>query len=136
MKALTLTQPYATLVAIGAKTIETRSWSTKYRGRVAIHAGRKAGSIQFVFQAEPFRSALQLTDNSTLALPLGAVVAIADLVDVVPTVSVADELNAQELAFGDYSAGRFAWILRDVERLARPMPCRGALGLWEWRNGE
>ncbi|MFL5577327.1 MAG: ASCH domain-containing protein [Gemmatimonadaceae bacterium] len=40
MKALTLTQPWATLVAIGAKTIETRSWPTHYRGEVAIHAAK------------------------------------------------------------------------------------------------
>ena len=40
MKVLTLTQPWATLVAIGAKRIETRSWSTKYRGPLAIHAAK------------------------------------------------------------------------------------------------
>ena len=40
MKALTLYQPWATLVAIGAKKIETRSWSTPYRGPLAIHAGK------------------------------------------------------------------------------------------------
>lgn len=40
MRALTLHQPWATLVAIGAKRVETRSWATTYRGPVAIHAGR------------------------------------------------------------------------------------------------
>src|SRR5690348_17556570 len=40
MKALTLTQPWASLVAIGAKRIETRSWSTSYRGPLAIHAAK------------------------------------------------------------------------------------------------
>src|SRR5271166_4355910 len=40
MKALTLTQPWATLVAIKAKRIETRSWRTSYRGPFAIHAGK------------------------------------------------------------------------------------------------
>ena len=40
MKALTLTQPWASLVACGAKTIETRSWRTPYRGPVAIHAAK------------------------------------------------------------------------------------------------
>src|SRR3954451_22243677 len=38
--ALTLTQPWATLVAIGAKQIETRSWGTSYRGWLAIHAAK------------------------------------------------------------------------------------------------
>jgi activating signal cointegrator 1 len=40
MKAITLTQPWATLVAIGAKRIETRSWPTNYRGPLAIHAAK------------------------------------------------------------------------------------------------
>ena len=40
MKALTLHQPWATLVAVGEKRIETRSWSTDYRGPLAIHAGK------------------------------------------------------------------------------------------------
>jgi hypothetical protein len=43
MKGLTLTQPWATLVAIGAKRIETRSWPTRYRGLLAIHAGAGLG---------------------------------------------------------------------------------------------
>ncbi len=40
MKALTLTQPWASLVAVGAKRIETRSWETNYRGTIAIHAAK------------------------------------------------------------------------------------------------
>lgn len=41
MKALTLIQPWATLIMLGEKQIETRSWNTKYRGKLAIHAGKK-----------------------------------------------------------------------------------------------
>lgn len=43
MKAVTISQPFATLVALGAKTLETRSWATKHRGDLAIHAGQKSG---------------------------------------------------------------------------------------------
>ncbi len=45
MRTLTLTQPWATLVALGAKTIETRSWQTSYRGPLAIHAGQGLGPV-------------------------------------------------------------------------------------------
>ena len=48
MKAITLTQPWATLVAIGAKRIETRSWRTFYRGPLAIHAGKTLPAYQFL----------------------------------------------------------------------------------------
>lgn len=93
MKALTLWQPWASLIAVGAKTIETRSWSTKYRGPLAIHASK---------HYEPFRidedhgwvSGSQMLwdrdgDLSSHSyfhpVPLGAVVATAQLIDCVPT---------------------------------------------------
>ena len=38
MKVLSLTEPYATLIKMGIKTIETRSWKTNYRGELYIHA--------------------------------------------------------------------------------------------------
>lgn len=45
MKVITLIQPWATLVALGEKKIETRSWSTNFRGRIAIHAGKKIDNL-------------------------------------------------------------------------------------------
>jgi hypothetical protein len=41
MKVISIIQPWATLIAIGEKKFETRSWSTKYRGELAIHASKK-----------------------------------------------------------------------------------------------
>lgn len=40
MKAISLTQPWATLVHLGAKRVETRSWYTSYRGQLVIHAAK------------------------------------------------------------------------------------------------
>ena len=149
MKALTLTQPWATLVAMGAKRIETRSWSTSYRGPLAIHAG--AGPSTFGWpqlnhicnHTEPFRSVLKLDGRHPYeALPTGAIVAVAELVGVVPVTSVHQHtlidwpLTQQERAFGDYSAGRYAWLLADVRALPEPIPARGALGLWDWTPPE
>src|SRR5688500_9822529 len=84
IRALTLHQPYATLVAVGAKTIETRSWSTNYRGRIAIHAakglaGMTAAEFVRLCSSEPFRSELG-TEGELLAR--GVVLATADLFDV------------------------------------------------------
>lgn len=79
MKAITLTQPWATLVAIGAKKIETRSWATGYRGRLAIHAAKGASEIgwpqlnHICRNTEPFRFALKLPDRIEISLPLGAI---------------------------------------------------------------
>ncbi len=136
MKALTLTQPWATLVAIGAKTIETRSWSTSYRGPVAIHAAKGFPKWARAFTMEPVcyeavRYANQRPADLLAAYPLGVVLATARLVNVLPTEKI-NGISAQEEAFGDYSPCRFAWFLEDVKELDKPVPAKGALGLWEW----
>jgi hypothetical protein len=151
MKALTLRQPWATLVAIGAKTIETRPWATSYRGPLAIHAAKgfpkEARDLlwkDFDFYAafRPDHAAalklagVRLVPNAAACavsgqLPLGSVVATCRLVSIIVTSRIT-ALSDQERAFGDYSPGRYAWILEDVKPLAVPIPAKGALSLWEW----
>ena len=155
MKVITLSQPWATLVAIGAKKIETRSWSTTYRGSLAIHAaaglGPVGGKSGLAFQCccEPFLSTLRAAGiRHHEDLPLGAIVAVCDLFDCRPMTEAAPgkigwfaivgntptywDLTDQERAFGDYSAGRYAWLLANVRALPEPIPAKGALSLWEY----
>lgn len=154
MKAITLYQPWATLVAIGAKKIETRSWYTAYRGPLAIHAGKNTKFIrgeESMLSDEPFYSILMgdAVWHSGM-LPLGCVVAICNLVHV----KEMDEahifpackgygydgrywkLNEQERSFGNYAVGRFMWLLDDIRPLPEPFPAKGSMGFWEWSNGE
>lgn len=97
MKALTVRQPWAQLIALGVKSIETRSWSTGYRGPLAVHAGRALppkgdlhiGDYTVMWNGDDTWGMARhrpTYDQSTWVrrLPLGAVVAVADLVDVVP----------------------------------------------------
>jgi len=164
VKALTLTQPWASLVALGAKLIETRSWQTSHRGRIAIHAGQGLGPVGGVVGlwdlcGDPafFRALSPHVRTTRLVLPShgetdcievsdlprGAIIAVADLVDVRPICDGVREygmhlpdgeriwpLTDQERAFGDYSPGRFAWLLANIRPLAVPVPAKGALGLW------
>lgn len=143
MKTLTLTQPWATLVAISAKKIETRSWQTSYRGPLAIHAakGFPKWAKDTVFE-EPFWKFLE----TQRPLPIGCVVATCRLVACKFITSAMSPGSPEEVArrstmtpppepeqsFGDYACGRFAWILEDVIPLPEPIPAKGALGLWEW----
>lgn len=140
MKALSLTQPWATLVAIGAKKIETRSWSTTYRGRIAIHAakalaGMRVADFVKLCSSEPFRSALG-SDGDLLVR--GAVVATAFLKGVRNIQPRVDgdldpaDLTDEERAFGNYTTGRYAFIFDNVRAIPAPIPAKGALGLWEW----
>jgi hypothetical protein len=99
MPVLTLYQPWASLVALRRKRIETRSWATKYRGRIAIHAAASVPSAILPLSIGGYEvekdnprgtRPAYLLRNETLSwpyrLPLGAIVATADLVDVVPIV--------------------------------------------------
>lgn len=131
VKCLSLWQPWATLVAIGAKQYETRSWSTSYRGPLVIHAAKTDKSL-YMSSWPHFR--LHLKDRNITRLeqfPLGAALCLVELVDVVRTETVVDGLSAAERAFGDFSPGRFAWEIACVRRFPEPIPMRGAQGLFE-----
>lgn len=124
MKALTLTQPWATLVALEAKRVETRNWRTRYHGPLTIHAGRR-----FPREAIDLASQLRVEGMIPWPLPFGAVIATAELLDCVPVEKVKDRLSGFERRVGNYSEGRYAFILGMVHRVD-PIPCRGALGMW------
>jgi hypothetical protein len=138
MKALTLTQPWATLVAIGAKRIETRSWKTSYRGELAIHAAKAFPKYARDFTLQPVcyeqmrRSArLESRQKGWPAYPLGYVLATCRLQLCISTDALR-YVSELEHAFGDFSPGRFAWFLTDIKLLPKPIPAKGSLGLWEW----
>jgi hypothetical protein len=136
MKALSLWQPWATLIAIGAKCYETRSWAVGYRGPIAIHAAKRQDydSLALCLE-EPFRQELIAGGiRYPKQLPFGAIVAVATLHDchLCKGVWVPNPAGApHELAFGDFSPGRYAWVLHAVRPLKSPVPCRGFQGLWD-----
>ena len=165
MKVITLTQPWATLVAIGAKRIETRSWATKYRGPLLIHAAAGLGpggkrafyarcySTVFGNALAPAIKGTREIAGYTIPhfdagkLPRGAIIARANLIRIVETDDLLVDgrasvitgqgietwhLSDQEVSFGDYTPGRYAWLLADVQPLATPIPAKGKLGLWEF----
>ena len=144
MKALTLTQPWATLVAIGAKRIETRSWRTSYRGPLAIHAAKSFPvDCRALCAVQPFVRALATADYHSRVAQLlgecGKVLAVVDLKGCWSTFP--SELNqaawlttfgdgADEEAFGDYGPERWGWRMERLQRLATPVPCKGFQQLW------
>lgn len=137
MKAITLTQPWATLIAIGAKRFETRSWNTNYRGPMAIHAAKGLpGWVWYWYtQNEWARAALRLSSYTDLLdMPRGVIVATCKLNSTIYTELARDAfgLSETEIALGDYSPGRWAWELIEIHPLDYPVQAKGALGLWEW----
>jgi hypothetical protein len=129
MKALSLTQPWASLVAFRAKRIETRSWESLYRGPLAIHAPKGFPRWAKEFSKEPPVGVLLGPDYE---YPRGKVLCIVKLMGCRRTDDVRGQLSAQELSFGDYSDGRFAWFLEFVELVEEQPEATGHLGLWNW----
>lgn len=145
MRCITLRQPWATLVAIGAKRLETRSWaprSLRPGDRLAIHASKGfPRGARALCDDEPFASVLwRAGSGNWRELPLGCVIATVRFDKVLPTDALAGEgLSAEEYAFGNYAPGRFAWFLSDPQCVVPPVPAKGGLGLWNWtppRSGE
>lgn len=136
MKAISLLQPWATLVVIGAKKIETRSWDTKHRGDLLIHASRKMYAFQkHLCEKEPFSIFLKDIDQ----LPLGSIIGKVTLSDTaqiaqIPGMNIEGVKWPYELNFGDYSAGRYGWILKDAVSFTNHIPYNGSLGLWNYND--
>jgi hypothetical protein len=145
MKAITIHQPWASLIAIGAKKIETRGWHTHYRGKIAIHAGLKVNTRA----AESIVIAETLYKAGASFLPrdlsVGAIIATADLIDCVkmidfnykgqvPIECILENnliVTGNEFAFGYYAIGRYAWLLDNIQPIP-PIPAKGQQGLWNW----
>lgn len=142
MKALTIWQPWASLIACGAKQYETRSWATKYRGPIAIHAAARYTRkwdlpVDLVKVADAEMAAGRCSEWG--AMPFGVVIATAELVNVW---SIARHpgtyiprlgdyfVPEKEAVLGDWTPGRYAWELSNVKILQPPIPVKGKQGLW------
>lgn len=141
MRAITLHQPWASAVVLGLKVFETRSWAPEFRGRLAIHAGKAVrdadgGRAKFEQLSRAF-SALGCT--SFEELPFGVVIGAVDVVECYRCAPGQQQFLAQrvdslslELSLGNFASGRYAWELRNVVRLAQPVPARGYQKIWNF----
>lgn len=129
MRGLTVRQPWASLIAIGAKLIETRSWRTTYRGLVAIHSSASEPHwCRELRLVEPFYRALL---GQPMNLPHGLVLCVADLVDCRRCTSqTSNDVGHPESAFGDFNPGRWQFVLENIRPLRTPIQHKGALSLW------
>jgi hypothetical protein len=128
MKAISLHQPWASLVAYGFKRYETRSWDTAYVGPIAIHAAKQWSKAQ-----RDFWQALRARYDGICSvipgtLPLGAIICVTHVLGTRPTMGLGRD--ALEDALGDFSWGRFAWALGRPLRLPTPKPCLGRQGFF------
>lgn len=140
MKALSLWQPWASLMALGVKRIETRGWYMAHRGPLAIHATSSwdVRATRFLrggsYEAGLIRELLEERGiRSWIDLPLGAVVCTVEVVDCLATqvLLANDQVNKTELACGDFRPGRYGIVTANVAAFDRPISAKGRQGLWD-----
>lgn len=136
MKALTICQPYAELIACGEKRVENRTWSTSYRGPLAIHAGTS-------------RAWLRTYRPLPKQMDFGKVIAVCDLVACIDLLTLrlhfaenSDHPLSRQyvekwkwILSHDHASGPFCWVLENVRRID-PVIAVGRQGLWNWRKPE
>jgi len=128
LPAITVKQPWTAHILTGAKPVENRTWGTRYRGDILLHAGKAFDSA-----APPCLSA-----TSPLATATGAIIAVVELYDIVSADEAFLRLPAAAHRFIE---GEFCWLLRNIRPLPAPLPCLGSLGLWKpkaivWQSNE
>ena len=151
MYAITLHQPWASLIALRIKTVETRSWPAPAQlvgQSIAVHAGKRVVRKPGVAVENEMRA--RLGEDWHRTIPAGVVLATAvlagmakvDYVDLQTGYAVHDLSTGAGCAaglgqtwvdpWGDFSLGRWLWFLADVEVLANPVPASGRQSFWHW----
>ena len=126
MKTITIKQPYASLIAAGIKKYEFRTWKSKYRGKLLIHAGKGID-----------KKAMEKFKNYNLEYPSGCIIAICDMVDCVKIDEETREmlLKENELVYGktamDKSFDGYGFRLENV-KMIEEISVKGALSFWEY----
>lgn len=123
MKALTIIQPYASLIMSGVKSYEMRNWKPKDVTEFIVHAGAKPMST-----AALLNSGIDRCFWDGLEQPLGAMLGVVRIVAFIPT----DTIHISNWHTGLHPLKyKYAWRLEVVKVFNNPIPARGKLGMWE-----
>lgn len=156
LKALSLWQPWASLIVWDLKRIETRSWWTSHRGPLFIHAANRweGDAARLCRLSRPFNWAMDRMgyardehDGRPPEMPFGAILGRVDVLDCIPTSAVeiipeSTELGyrlhdgqtvitSAEAAYGDFGPERYAWLLANPVRFDTPIRWSGRQQLFD-----
>lgn len=119
--ALSVRQPWAYLIVMGQKTIELRSWSTRHRGLLLIHAAKKVD-----------KGAMHYFDLQDSGLDTGCLVGAVELVDVVKmTPDTLRQRQREHRSLGPFSKDMYGFVLQAPQVFSEPIPMSGALGIFD-----
>lgn len=135
MKVISVKQPFAQLLCLGAKRIETRTFETSYRGPLLIHASKSVDWAIMLCRQDPFNKFVPSFQDLTYGYIIGQVT----IIDVKSVEDLETHENGNlvgfsenEIEFGDYTYGRKGWIVADPILFKNPIPARGMLGIWNF----
>lgn len=150
MKALSIKQPFASLIVLGIKDIENRTWYTNYRGRIYVHASAKPAkslisSCLTLEQCEvagiELRKTIQPLFNNTKQFPHSAIIGEVDIIDCIPDhTSIWSEHNTtkKKIIYGKeitIDVPVFNWVLANPVKYRRPiLNVNGKLSFWEFND--
>ncbi len=125
MKALTIKEPWASLIISNYKTYEFRSWKTNYRGKILIHAGL---SLE--------KNELKYFEDYNLNYQCGNIIGEATITD---CILVTKEFNQKLLdinnkVYKNNHENLYAWKLENIVKYENPIPIKGKLGLWNYKE--
>lgn len=129
MKVLSIIEPWGTLIAENQKLIETRSWATKYRGELYFHTSSKKINLKDIKVKE------LLSFIPDLKINYGHIILKCELVDCIyMDQKFIEEIkkNPKEYICGEYSIGRYAWVLKNIQKIEKPIPAKGHLNIWNF----
>lgn len=144
MKALSLMQPWAGLLVLGSKEVETRSWNTKHRGVVAIHASAKIPKegydlLKWIATQIPTGQWSPGGEYYNICTQVSAVLGEVEITNTYASDTTeeiiffgSEEDEYFEKKLGDWSPGRWLWVCKNPVIFEKPVPAKGKLQLWEW----
>lgn len=128
MKVITIKQPFATLIAKGYKEYEFRTWKTKYRGDILVHAGKGVD-----------KKAMEKFKHLNLEYPSGCILAKVSITDCVYIDDHARKMlkEKNEIVYSSIIKHTewkgFGFKLKDIVEL-EPIPINGKLSLWDYEG--
>lgn len=137
LRAISLWQPWASAIALGVKTIETREWVSRYTGPLLIHAAQKKSTANRelfagVLTHEEIHKAFYLAGLDDYdRLPFGAIVCAVEMTCCrTITRNNSKPLPEHERLLGNYTPGREAWHFESARKFDEPFPCSGRQGFF------
>ena len=123
MKAITIREPWASLIINGYKKYEFRSWKTNYRGKILIHAGKGID-----------KDMLYITNKYNIKINPGNIIGEVEITD---CIKVDDEFNKflikdNSLVYHGSYKDKYAWKIEKVKKYDKTIPVNGKLGLWNY----